>query len=122
MKIFEIKGANFRPPARAIIDSLPIGTALELRPEPDNPVDANAIGIWLESESLPPSAHIELANRLQAYGETLEGFLSRSAWHLGYIAAPSAAILAPALDNSPAPARFGFTLSGNPAALYGDYP
>ena len=47
-------GAHFRPPAKALIQSLPVGQVLRLSREPDNQYDTNAIQVWLRH--CPPLA------------------------------------------------------------------
>jgi hypothetical protein len=40
-------GMHFRPPAKAVLEALPVGTTLWLRREPENPYDANAVQVLL---------------------------------------------------------------------------
>lgn len=83
--ILSIVGAKFRPPANAIIQVLPAGAELELKPEPGNPYDVNAIQVLVRSSQIPPGQSEELAIRAKGYGSSLESILSQEEWHLGYV-------------------------------------
>ena len=61
-------GSHFRPPAKALLASLPAGFHLELRPEPSNPYDQNAIAVWLDATHLPQQAKDELQLTLEGTG------------------------------------------------------
>lgn len=80
-----IVGAYFRPPAALVLASLPIGAPLFLSAEPDNAYDANAVAVWVLSETIPPSAHANLELKLPDFGFTLDSFLAVEQWHLGYM-------------------------------------
>jgi len=80
-----IVGAFYRPPAKLVLESLPIGAELFLCAEPDNAYDANAVAVWVLSETIPSSAHAKLEEGLPAFGFTLDTFLAQEQWHLGYI-------------------------------------
>ena len=56
-------GSHFRPPAKALLASLPAGFHLELRPEPLNPYDPNAIEVWLDTHHV--DAGTESGERLE---------------------------------------------------------
>ena len=85
-------GAHFRPPAKAIIQSLPAAYPLELRPEPTNPYDANAVAVWFDASHLQPSAKDELESTLPGSGSSLEDLIETRFWQLGYLAKDHAAI------------------------------
>ena len=85
-------GAHFRPPAKAIIQSLPASYPLELRPEPSNPYDSNAVAVWFDASGLSPDAKSELESTLPGNGSNLEDLLAQRFWQLGYIAKEHAAI------------------------------
>lgn len=78
-----ILGAHFRPPAKLIFQYLPAGQILLLEPEPDNPYDANAIKVMLQSSDLPSDP--EFIDNLQSFGHDIEELRARSAIHLAYI-------------------------------------
>lgn len=80
-------GMHFRPPAKWLLASLPAGTPLELRREPDNRYDEKAIAVFLASSSIPASQHETLGEALTGTGETLESVLDQPEWMLGYVAA-----------------------------------
>lgn len=80
-----IVGAFYRPPAQIILRGLPIGAALFLAAEPDNPKDPNAVAVWVASEEIPASAHTFLEEELPKVGLDLETLLAQEQWHLGYI-------------------------------------
>jgi hypothetical protein len=90
--IVPLVGAHFRPPAKVIIQSLPAGYTLELRPEPTNPYDANAVAVWFDASHLPDSAKEELESTLPGSGSNLEDLLEQRFWQLGYLAKEHAAI------------------------------
>lgn len=88
-----IVGAFYRPPAKALIDALPIGTRLQLIAEPDNAFDPNAIAVWLEVKDIPESVHSTLEESLPAFGHSLDTLKAQDAWHLGYVPKETAAKL-----------------------------
>lgn len=85
-------GAHFRPPAKALIQSLPAAYPLELRPEPSNPYDPNAVAVWLDAKFLSEDAIEELTSTLPGCGHDIEEVLSQRWWHIGYMARAEAAI------------------------------
>jgi hypothetical protein len=93
MPIFHapLVGAHFRPPAKALLASLPAGHPLELRPEPQNPYDPNAVAVWLDTKTLPAEAREELVETLEGTGFDLESMDEQRDFHVGYMAAASAA-------------------------------
>lgn len=84
-------GSHFRPPAKALLASLPAGHPLELRPEPQNPYDPNAIAVYLDSHTLPQEAREELLNTLDGSGFDLDDVLEQRDFHVGYMAREHAA-------------------------------
>lgn len=82
---FPIVGAHFRPPAKALLASLPSGQELWLRPEPTNPYDENAVQVLLRTESIPQECWENLL--IQASGQGYDEAMLRAEpfWHLGYI-------------------------------------
>lgn len=102
--VVPLVGAHFRPPAKAILQSLPASYPLELRPEPTNPYDANAVAVWFDAASLSAPAKEELESTLPGSGSSLEDLLSQRFWQLGYLAKEHAAIHQE---------RIGFTIEGH---------
>jgi hypothetical protein len=44
-----IVGAHFRPPAKVVLEVLPLNTVLYGRAEPENPYDPNAVAVYLDN-------------------------------------------------------------------------
>lgn len=87
MSTYPLVGAFYRPPAKALIDVLPIGTPLTLIAEPENAYDPFAVAVWLYSRDIPEgNAHEKLRETLPPFGTDLETVLSQEVHHLGYIA------------------------------------
>ena len=112
---YPVVGAHFRPPAKGILEALPSGCPLRLRPEPDNPFDPNAVMVCVASASVPPTAHERLAQGLPLWGSSLEEFLAQPEWHLGYVPRTRACDLAPSLAGHDAPAMLTFGATGPPS-------
>jgi hypothetical protein len=111
-----IVGAFYRPPAKALIDVLPVGTPLYMIAEPDNQYDPNAIAIWLETENLPDAAQERLVELLPAYGLDLDTVMAQEAWHLGYVPREMAAkIKAAGMIDESAPYEVTFSTSASGA-------
>lgn len=83
--IFPIVGAHFRPPAKAILASLPSGQELWLRPEPTNPYDENAVQVLLRTESIPNECWENLILQASGMGFDEAALRAEPLWHLGYI-------------------------------------
>jgi hypothetical protein len=111
-----IVGAFFRPPAKALLASLPFGQALTVRAEPDNQHDVNAIAIWLESENIGDASQAELLESLPGFGIDLNQIMSEMEWHLGYIPRGIAAILKErsVVDGTDIPGTLSFNAKGGP--------
>lgn len=74
-------GAHFRPPAKAIISSLPAGCQLRLEAEPENPYDPKAIQVWVRGELCEREAlEIGLAGTGFDVDDVLVGD-----WQLGFL-------------------------------------
>jgi hypothetical protein len=93
-------GAHFRPPAKAILGVLPLGAPLQLRREPDNPHDPNAIQVMVASATIPPAAHEDLERAASGYGFDLATILGQPEWHLGYVPRTDAESIAPLMDEA----------------------
>lgn len=85
MEHLKIVGAHFRPPAKAILAALPLGSDLELRPEPTNQYDPNAIAVWVQTSSIPHTVRDDLDLRAKGYGYSADEIFAQSEFHLGYI-------------------------------------
>ena len=74
--------------------ALPIsaGYTLELRPEPSNPYDANAVAVWFDASHLSADAKDELESTLPGSGGNLDDLLEQRFCQLGYLAKEHAAI------------------------------
>lgn len=85
-------GMHFRPPAKAILQALPAAHPLELRPEPSNPYDPNAVAVWFDASTLSQDAIEELSRTLPPMGCDIESLQAQRFWHIGYIAREHAEI------------------------------
>lgn len=108
-------GGRFRPPAIAIINSLPVGCPVWLLPEPLNPYDQNAIAVMLFSSDIPKTSYPLLEDLAPGYGHSLEEILATTEWHLGYIAKDHAKDLK--LDARKV-GFFGLSLDGSPRVFF----
>jgi len=83
----QLVGAHFRPPAKALLAVLPAGHPLFLRPEPDNPYDANAVQVLLATSTLPSDEAFldNLASELAGQGFSLDDINVQGEWHLGFL-------------------------------------
>ena len=80
-----IVGAYYRPPAKALIDALAVGTPLMLMAEPENPYDPFAVAVWLNTSDIPVSANAKLEETLPQFGHDLSSIQAEPCWHLGYV-------------------------------------
>lgn len=83
-----IVGAYFRPPARVVLSHLPLGTPLELDPEPENEHDPNAIAVYVSMEQLAKIDWEPYNDELMSCGSSPAGLINEEypdALHLGYI-------------------------------------
>ena len=106
-------GAFFRPPAKALLASLPAGHPLELRPEPENPYDPNAVAVWLDTKTLPSEAREELVETLEGTGFDLESMDEQRDFHVGYMAKEQAALHIEALGLLLESLKVDSMISGN---------
>ncbi len=92
--ILPIVGAGYRPPASEILQTLAVGTPLELEAEPDNEHDPNAIAVWIFTIEIPSQSFVSLDDgRLKRHNMTIGDLAARNSWQLGYIPAPIAKTL-----------------------------
>lgn len=129
-------GSHFHPPAKTLLEHLPVGTVLELRAEPDNPYDEHAIAVMLRSSSIPESQHEVLAEALPSQGSSLEEILAAPEWFIGHIAASEGKPLIKAAESGaenlvgtreierflPCNATLGFLPDGKPTLTVGQQP
>jgi hypothetical protein len=85
MSTYPIVGAFYRPPAKALLEVLPIGTQLMLMAEPDNAYDPNAIAVWLNTTDIPEASFAKLEELLPNYGTDVDTVKASEAHHVGYI-------------------------------------
>lgn len=85
-------GAHFRPPAKALLASLPAGTILLLDPEPSNQYDSHALGVWINPQEAIPQGSM-IANGLEPilpeWGSDLAQLWAEPRVQLGYACAAS---------------------------------
>ncbi len=79
-------GSHFVPPAKTLLEHLPVGARLFLQAEPDNPYDENAILVLLSPGQIPASQHDELAVKLPGTGHSLDELLDGPAIPIGHVA------------------------------------
>lgn len=110
-QILPMVGMHYRPPAKAIVDNLRVGTPLHLRAEPDNPYDPNAIQIFIKGIDIPEDYDLDQA--LNGYGTNLAETRARFEIHLGYVPRGLAATFNLIKDKD-YPGPTGSTPAGNP--------
>lgn len=123
--ICPIVGAHFRPPAKGLLQSLPLHHTLSLRPEPTNEYDPQAIAVWLLTSTLTPELGPDLATYCTGFGYALADILAQPEWHLGYIPAQANAKDGPSgtharlalsnLGDAPWTCTLAFAPDGRPA-------
>jgi hypothetical protein len=79
-------GMQFRPPAKEVLSILPIGMPLEIRPEPENQYDVNAVMVLVDMGDFPVNLIPLLDNILPSVFDAME-LCSNGPLHLGYLAA-----------------------------------
>lgn len=89
---FPIVGSHYRPPAKAILEALPLNTPLTLHAEPENEYDTNAIQVLVASSAIARAVRNSeecrrtLVNACADCGFTdFETLFAQESWHLGYI-------------------------------------
>lgn len=85
MTTYEIVGAHYRPPAKALISGLSSGTKLCIHAEPENQFDINAIQVFLKSENILINDIDNLNVELSTSGKNINDIQDQERWHLGYI-------------------------------------
>lgn len=98
---YPIVGAHFRPPAKVILQFLPMNAPLVCEREPSNEFDPNAIAVYVEPSAIPQSVHQDLDLMAAGFGYGIEDILAEPRWHLGYVPAKFAVGLAAAMDSAP---------------------
>jgi hypothetical protein len=79
-------GMHFRPPAKEVLSILPLGFPLEIRPEPTNQYDVNAVMVLVDMADLPVNLIPLLDNILSPMFDACE-LCSNGPLQLGYLAA-----------------------------------
>ena len=123
--IAPLVGMHFRPPAKALVGVLPVGTSLQLVPEPENPYDVNAVRVEVSGEVLREicentAARSNLEMQLEGFGESIESVLSAEVWHLGYVESSktkSAERFAKVLAGEARECTFGLDAAGKPRVV-----
>lgn len=82
-----IVGAHFRPPAKQLLNYLPMGAALTLLPDDSNEYDALAVKVQVDPNLVPASQWPALDAELLETGNTIEQVLSAGPVQLGFIPA-----------------------------------
>lgn len=112
---YVIVGARFRPPAKALLDTLPLGTQLLARREPQNAYDPNAIQVLVHPNDFQSTDALRI--QCEQYGKSIEEIMGASEWHLGYVPREEAAKVAPRMDHDAITAIVGsltFSAQGVP--------
>ena len=110
---YPIVGQYFRPPAGAILQVLPAGATLILRPEPSNPFDPNAVQVLVKTTEIPREHTDILAAIAQGQGYSAEDIFAAEEWHLGYISKNMACDLVKTLPAGDTQAMICFSPSGS---------
>ena len=84
--LFPIVGSHFVPPAKTLLEHAPADAQILVRPERDNPYDANAATVHLAFAEIPSSQYDELALKLAGHGMDIEECRGTT-FVLGHIAA-----------------------------------
>lgn len=79
---YPIVGARFRPPSQSILNLLHHHAKLTLTHNPHNPVDSNAIEVWVDSSEFSPQTRQKL---IEYRCLSLEELISTPKWHLGFL-------------------------------------
>ena len=110
---YPIVGQYFRPPAGAILQVLPAGATLILRPEPSNPFDPNAVQVLVKTTEIPQE-HTDILDAIaQGQGYSAEDIFAAEEWHLGYIPRNMAKDLVKTLPTGDTQATICFSPSGS---------
>lgn len=80
-------GMAFRPPASQVLAALPLGTAVDLLPEPDNQYDSNAVRVVVDMAAFPENKVLILETMLTGTGYTAFELMREGPFMLGYLAA-----------------------------------
>lgn len=131
--ICPIVGLRFYPPATLLIELIPIGFSLVLKPEPSNPYDPNAVQVWLDPAELSLDTQEAEEEALLRFGMEWtnaegSGIAETGLRHIGHLAAKRPkGLLAPATLVGELAGRLGqyhnaqYTMLGNtsmPAASF----
>lgn len=96
-----IVGSHFSPPAKTVLKCLASGATVELRPEPTNPYDPNAIRVFVDPSVIDVDSLDSLEEELNGMGKSAEEVLtSEDVICLGHVAASNGKPLAKAMAAS----------------------
>ena len=96
-----IVGSHFSPPAKTVLKAIRAGATVELRPEPTNPYDPNAIRVFVDPTGIDKASLESLEDELNGGGFTAKEVLaSPDMLCLGHVAASSGKPLAKAITVS----------------------
>lgn len=87
--IIPISGIHFYPPAREVLTVLPNTSILDLRPEPSNQYDMNAVEVLVDMAEFPVT-RCELLDKLLREPFTASELCASGWLKLGYLAASGA--------------------------------
>lgn len=111
-------GSYYYKPATALLQSVPSGTPLDLRPEPFNQYDENAVAVWLSPSHIPVVQRGLLEPILAGFGFSLEELLEEGPRQVGHLAKEFAAQLqSPIILGKLSSAILTFTGSGKPQVI-----
>jgi HIRAN domain len=118
-----IVGARYRPPAAGLLGILPSGAALEVRREPENPYDPNALQVLVHCNALATLSEEQLQAAVEGFGfSAAEVALHEPPeWHLGYVPRSEASELAGNFDVAgvrEVAASLTFDLQGRPCVAF----
>lgn len=84
-----IAGIHFYPPARDILNALPIGSLMTLRPEPSNQYDMNAVEVLFDMAEFPVM-RMDLLQKFLREPFDANELCAQGLFKLGYLAASGA--------------------------------
>ena len=80
-------GMHFNPPAKIVLQALPSGAKVELRPELTNPYDENAVEVWVSPGEIEEAVLKLNATKLMDSGFDVDEIMKGDALRLGHIGA-----------------------------------
>ena len=80
-------GMHFNPPAKIVLQALPSGAKVELRPEPTNPYDENAVEVWVFPDEIEEGVLKLNATELLGSGFDVDEIMQGPSLRLGHVGA-----------------------------------